>query len=67
MIPFEWDVGVSSKDHTVTALTSYDEPATAGYTTLRGTIARTSGVCRCDAWDTSTIIVKQLQKGRASG
>lgn len=37
MMPFEWDVRVSSKDHTVTASTSYDEPATARYTTLRGT------------------------------
>ena len=37
MMPFEWDVRVSSKDHTVTASTSCDEPATARYTTLWGT------------------------------
>ena len=38
MMPFEWDVRVSSKDHTVTAPTSKTRPAaTAGYTTLRGT------------------------------
>ena len=38
MMPFEWDVGDSSKDHTVTAPTSKTGPAaTARYTTLRGT------------------------------
>ena len=37
MMPFEWDVRVSSKDHTVTAPTLTTRPATAGYTTLRGT------------------------------
>ena len=38
MMPFEWDVRVSSKDHTVTAPTSKTGPAaTARYTTLRGT------------------------------
>ena len=46
MMPFEWDVRVSSKDHTVTAPTSYDEPATAGYTTIRGTtLVGVSGGC----------------------
>ena len=40
MMPFEWDVRVSSKDHTVTAPTSRDEPATVGYTTLWGTTPR---------------------------
>ena len=40
MMPFEWDVRVSSKDHTVTAPTSKTGPAaTARYTTLRGTTA----------------------------
>ena len=37
MMPFEWDVRVSSKDHTVTAPTFTTRPATAGYTTLWGT------------------------------
>ena len=37
MMPFEWVVGDSSKDHTVTAPTFTTRPATAGYTTLRGT------------------------------
>ncbi len=38
MMPFEWDVRVSSKDHTVTAPTSRaTSPATERYTTLRGT------------------------------
>ena len=38
MMPFEWDVRDSSKDHTVTAPTSKTGPAaTARYTTLRGT------------------------------
>lgn len=40
MMPFEWDVRVSSKDHTVTAPTLTTRPATAGYTTLRGTTAQ---------------------------
>jgi len=44
MMPFEWDVRVSSKDHTVTASTSCDEPATARYTTLWGTTAFCCGV-----------------------
>lgn len=36
MTPFEWVVGDSSKDHTVTALTSVaTSPATGGYTTMR--------------------------------
>ena len=39
MMPFEWVVGDSSKDHTVTAPTSKTRPATAGYTTLWGTTA----------------------------
>ena len=42
MMPFEWDVRVSSKDHTVTASTSCDEPATARYTTLWGTTTATA-------------------------
>ena len=43
MMPFEWDVRVSSKDHTVTAPTFHaNEPATASYTTLRGTTLRKS-------------------------
>jgi len=42
MMPFEWVVGDSSKDHTVTAPTSTTRPATAGYTTLWGT---TLGLC----------------------
>lgn len=37
MMPFEWDVRVFSKDHTVTAPTFTTRPATAGYTTLWGT------------------------------
>lgn len=38
MMPFEWDVRVSSKDHTVAALyVVNDELATVGYTTLGGT------------------------------
>jgi len=37
MMPFEWDVRVSSKDHTVTAPVFTTRPATAGYTTLWGT------------------------------
>ena len=37
---FRVEVRDFSKDHTVTALTSYDEPATASYTTLRGTTIR---------------------------
>ena len=37
MMPFEWVVGDSSKDHTVTAPTFTTRPATAGYTTLWGT------------------------------
>jgi len=41
MMPFEWVVGDSSKDHTVAALTSRDEPATGRYTTLRGTTDKT--------------------------
>jgi len=36
-MPFEWVVGDSSKDHTVTASTFYDVLATVRYTTLRGT------------------------------
>jgi len=35
MMPFEWVVGDSSKDHTVTAPTSTTRPATARYTTMR--------------------------------
>ena len=39
MMPFEWDVRVSSKDHTVTALPSQRESVTARYTTIWGTTA----------------------------
>ena len=39
LMPFEWVVGDSSKDHTVTASTFYDVLATVRYTTLRGTTA----------------------------
>ena len=36
MTPFEWVVGDSSKDHTVTALTSVTtSPVTERYTTMR--------------------------------
>ena len=35
MMPFEWDVRVSSKDHTVTASTSETIRPPSGYTTLR--------------------------------
>ena len=53
MMPFEWDVRVSSKDHTVTAPTLTTRPATAGYTTLRGTTEyRTSPVWVGSAGDT---------------
>lgn len=46
MMPFEWDVRVSSKDHTVAALyVVNDELATVGYTTLGGTTARRDGRC----------------------
>ena len=34
MTPFEWVVGDSSKDHTVTALTSLTVTATEGYTEM---------------------------------
>ncbi len=40
MMPFEWDVRVSSKDHTVTALPSQRESVTARYTTIWGTTVR---------------------------
>ena len=36
LMPFEWVVGDSSKDHTVTASMFYDVLATVRYTTLRG-------------------------------
>lgn len=35
-MPFEWVVGDSSKDHTVTASMFYDVLATVRYTTLWG-------------------------------
>ena len=35
LMPFEWDVRVSSKDHTVTASTSETIRPPSGYTTLR--------------------------------
>ncbi len=44
---FRVEVRDFSKDHTVTALTSCDEPATAGYTTLRGTTHRYGDSVRC--------------------
>lgn len=45
MIPFEWDVRVSSKDHTVTALTSgATSQATARYTTMRDSTNRICAV-----------------------
>ena len=54
MMPFEWDVRVSSKDHTVAALyVVNDELATVGYTTLGGTTAtgpQISSVCRGGIW-----------------
>ena len=41
MTPFEWVVGDSSKDHTVTALTSVTtSPVTERYTTMRDLTAR---------------------------
>ena len=41
MIPFEWVVGDSSKDHTVTALTSgTTSRATMRYTTMRDSTAQ---------------------------
>ena len=41
MMPFEWDVRVSSKDHTVTASTSKATiTATARYTTMRDSTPR---------------------------
>ena len=44
MTPFEWDVRVSSKDHTVAApYVVSDEPATVGYTTLWGTTLKHRG------------------------
>lgn len=48
MMPFEWVVGDSSKDHTVTAPTSTTRPATAGYTTLWGTTALASNTSDLD-------------------
>ena len=40
LMPFEWVVGDSSKDHTVTALTSSTTcPATGRYTTMRDSTA----------------------------
>lgn len=36
LMPFEWVVGDSSKDHTVTASMFYDVLATVRYTTLWG-------------------------------
>lgn len=42
LMPFEWVVGDSSKDHTVTASMFYDVLATVRYTTLRGI---TNGSC----------------------
>lgn len=38
-MPFEWVVGDSSKDHTVTASMFYDVLATVRYTTLWGITA----------------------------
>ena len=40
LMPFEWVVEDSSKDHTVTASMFYDVLATVRYTTLRGTTRR---------------------------
>lgn len=42
-MPFEWVVGDSSKDHTVTASMFYDVLATVRYTTLWGITERRWG------------------------
>ena len=53
MTPFEWVVGDSSKDHTVTALTSVTtSPVTERYTTMRDSTAREAKTAVGGACDT---------------
>ena len=65
LMPFEWVVGDSSKDHAVTASTSCDVLATVRYTTLWGTTCtvraeRTTPCC-------SDLTLHELQHLRNSG
>lgn len=53
LMPFEWVVGDSSKDHTVTASMFYDVLATVRYTTLRGITGASNSR---DLQDLSTLI-----------
>ena len=56
LMPFEWVVGDSSKDHTVTASMFYDVLATVRYTTLWGiTIRITHSVENRDHRNTSRL------------
>ena len=51
MTPFEWVVGDSSKDHTVTALTSVTtSPVTERYTTMRDSTQASAGAVK-GQWD----------------
>ena len=51
MMPFEWDVRVSSKDHTVTASTSKTRPAT-------GALHHSTGhYCRGSWWATHLAVM----------
>lgn len=48
LMPFEWVVGDSSKDHTVTAPMFYDVLATVRYTTLRGITRSATATSKID-------------------
>ena len=64
LMPFEWVVGDSSKDHTVTAPTSKTRPAaTVRYTTLRGT-TDADGVIDSEAFG---VLTAELRRAEASG
>lgn len=62
MMPFEWDVRVSSKEHTVTALTSYDKPDTVGYTTIRGTTSSSMVLGKCRS---HVMVFEAIRGGRS--
>jgi hypothetical protein len=60
LMPFEWDVRVSSKDHTVTASTSKTIRPPSGYTTLRdSTRARAAGLTKGDENSLSGFTLEQ--------